>query len=56
MRASAQLTATNPVAAEACYICIHPDATHDDIARRYCRATMTNALSRKCICSQSSTL
>ena len=34
-----------------CDICAHPGGAHDDIARRYCKATMTNALSRNCICS-----
>ena len=34
-----------------CDICTHRDGAHDDIARRYCQATMTNALSRNCICS-----
>ena len=34
-----------------CGVCAHSDATHDAIARRYCRATMAGALSRTCICS-----
>lgn len=52
---STQLMSTDASAVEACNICSHPDAAHDDIARRYCRATMTNALSRHCICSPSKT-
>lgn len=35
----------------ACDACNHPDAAHDGIAHRYCKATMTNALTRGCICS-----
>ena len=36
-----------------CGVCNHPEALHDPIARRYCAATMTNALSRNCICPNS---
>jgi hypothetical protein len=38
-------------AAQVCDVCNHPDAAHDVIARRYCKATMVNAISRNCICS-----
>jgi hypothetical protein len=33
-----------------CDVCSHPDASHDLIARRYCAATLANAIARKCIC------
>jgi hypothetical protein len=33
-----------------CDICAHAVDAHDPIARRFCAATMTNALSRNCIC------
>jgi hypothetical protein len=39
---------TAPVAM--CDVCGHPATAHDPIALRYCEATMTSALSRKCIC------
>ena len=39
---------TAPVAT--CDVCRHTATAHDPIALRYCQATMTNALSRKCIC------
>jgi hypothetical protein len=39
---------------EACDGCDHPIADHDAIARRYCRATMSNALERRCICKMRS--
>jgi hypothetical protein len=32
-------------------VCIHAAAGHDPISRRYCAATLTNALTRSCICS-----
>jgi hypothetical protein len=51
-----QPRATDTATVEACDICTHPDAAHDDIARRYCKATMTSALSRGCICSPSAKL
>lgn len=35
---------------QTCSVCIHPDAAHDVIARRYCAATRANAISRKCMC------
>ena len=34
-----------------CHVCGHPAAAHDPIALRYCDATLTSALSRKCICA-----
>jgi hypothetical protein len=33
-----------------CDVCGHARAAHDRIARRYCDATLHNALSRTCIC------
>jgi hypothetical protein len=36
---------------QTCDVCAHPDIAHDDIARRFCKATMAGALSRGCICS-----
>ncbi len=36
---------------QTCDVCAHPDAAHDAIARRYCKATMASALPRGCICS-----
>jgi hypothetical protein len=39
------------VPTKACDVCGHPDTAHDDIARRYCKATLSSALSRGCICS-----
>jgi hypothetical protein len=36
---------------ESCSVCRHPMTAHDPIAGRYCRATLTNAISRNCICS-----
>jgi hypothetical protein len=35
---------------QTCDVCNHPGAAHDRIARRYCAATMANAISRTCIC------
>jgi hypothetical protein len=48
---------TEPVAVPmlTCDVCAHPDSAHDDIGRRYCKATMTSALSRGCICSPAKT-
>jgi len=53
MTAPAQLAAVVDATARVCDVCTHPDAAHDDIARRYCNATMTNALPRECICRPS---
>lgn len=36
--------------ATACAACPHPTAAHDAVADRYCRATVTSALDRGCIC------
>ena len=33
-----------------CAVCGHALETHDAISRRYCQATQTNALARRCIC------
>jgi hypothetical protein len=33
-----------------CDSCPHPTALHDQVARRYCEATMRAALTRRCIC------
>lgn len=38
-------------AAPGCAACPHPTADHDAVAERYCRATVTSALDRGCICS-----
>lgn len=38
-------------AVETCDVCAHPEAAHDAIARRYCDATVANAMSRGCICA-----
>ncbi|WP_425389407.1 RGCVC family protein [Cryptosporangium arvum] len=38
-------------APHACDVCGHDAAAHDPISRRYCAATLTNALSRDCICT-----
>jgi hypothetical protein len=35
---------------EACDVCEHPIADHDAISLRYCKATLSSALSRHCIC------
>ena len=48
MTALVQLTHIAPVVA--CDVCNHPDSAHDHIARRYCKATMANALPRRCVC------
>jgi hypothetical protein len=34
----------------ACDVCEHPIAEHDSISLRYCKATLSSALSRHCIC------
>ncbi|GAA0223315.1 RGCVC family protein [Cryptosporangium japonicum] len=38
-------------APHACDVCGHDTAAHDPISRRYCAATLTNALTRDCICT-----
>lgn len=35
----------------ACDVCEHPIAEHDSISLRYCKATLSSALSRNCICN-----
>jgi hypothetical protein len=35
---------------ETCDACDHEQTEHDPIARRYCAATLANALTRGCIC------
>ena len=35
----------------ACDVCEHPIAEHDSISLRYCKATMSSALARHCICN-----
>lgn len=39
------------VLVETCDVCDHRDMEHDPIARRYCAATLANALTRGCICT-----
>ena len=45
---------TAPAASEVetttCDVCGHAEAVHDAISRRFCKATMSQALSRNCIC------
>lgn len=43
------LSEASPV--DCCEVCAHPFTDHDPIARRYCSATLANALSRGCICA-----
>lgn len=33
-----------------CRVCAHPHRDHDSIATRYCAATRSGALARRCIC------
>ncbi|GAA3390231.1 RGCVC family protein [Cryptosporangium minutisporangium] len=37
-------------AVQICDVCAHAAEGHDPISRRYCAATLANALSRNCIC------
>lgn len=37
---------------EACAACAHPWRAHDAIEARYCTATTTAALARRCICGR----
>jgi len=37
-----------------CAVCPHRLADHDNIGQRFCQATQANALTRKCICSETS--
>ncbi len=41
--------ATEP-ARSGCGACPHPEADHDGISARYCRATVASALDRGCVC------
>jgi hypothetical protein len=34
-----------------CPVCPHPIVAHDAVDMRYCRATIANALTRRCICA-----
>ena len=43
-------TAPQPQAAATCSACPHPVARHDALGLRYCRATLTGAGARGCIC------
>lgn len=36
--------------ADHCSSCEHPPAAHDQVARRYCEATLRMVLTRGCIC------
>jgi hypothetical protein len=48
------MTATTDAVAvlvETCDVCDHRQTEHDPIARRYCAATLANALTRGCICT-----
>lgn len=40
---------------DSCDVCGHADVVHDAIARRFCAATMTGALTRNCICPSTPT-
>ena len=47
----AGIDASADLKAEAyCSCCPHPVGRHDQVARRYCEATMRLALTRRCIC------
>ena len=49
------MTATTDAVAllvETCDVCDHQQTEHDPIARRYCAATLANALTRGCICTK----
>jgi hypothetical protein len=39
-----------PAPEAACAACPHPLTGHDAVALRYCRATVSSALDRGCIC------
>ncbi|WP_081788688.1 RGCVC family protein [Candidatus Blastococcus massiliensis] len=43
-------TTPAPTPAARCGACPHPVADHDAIGLRYCRATVTSALDRGCVC------
>lgn len=40
----------SPAPAPVCAACGHPEAGHDDVGVRWCRATVTSALDRACVC------
>lgn len=40
----------SPAPEPGCGACPHPEAAHDPIALRYCRATVASALDRSCVC------
>jgi len=44
-------TVTDDLDTTTCDACGHPDSVHDEISRRFCRATMSQAHTRNCICS-----
>lgn len=46
----ATAVAIEQAAEQTCDVCAHIAAGHDPISRRYCAATLANALSRNCIC------
>ena len=37
--------------AAGCAVCPHPTATHDQIATRFCAATVAGSFSRGCVCT-----
>lgn len=39
-----------PSAASGCGACGHPEAVHDAVGLRWCRATAASALDRACVC------
>ena len=47
-----EMTPVQTIAASGvCDACEHSPTDHDAIARRYCTATISNAITRGCICS-----
>ncbi len=36
--------------AAGCGACAHPEAAHDAVGQRWCRATVASALDRSCVC------
>lgn len=39
-----------PAPAPGCGACPHPEAGHDAVGLRWCRATVASALDRTCVC------
>ena len=39
-----------PAPASGCGACGHPEAGHDAVGVRWCRATVASALDRACVC------